>query len=95
MSGTPKVFVSRRIPADGINPIIEMHWNVGQYTGPGSGCSDVKATCQKPMPDAQFAPQFWTSVASAFKGNDAVVFDLFGDLDLRRSAERATARWSP
>ena len=31
------------------------------------------------MPDAQYAPQFWTGVANAFKGNDAVVFDLFNE----------------
>jgi endoglucanase len=82
--------------ANGINPIIEMHWNVGQYTGPGSGCSDVKATCQKPMPDAQFAPQFWTSVSNAFKGNDAVVFDLFNEPypDFANNFSNATAAWT-
>ncbi|HYQ66482.1 cellulase family glycosylhydrolase [Actinophytocola sp.] len=31
------------------------------------------------MPDAQYAGQFWTGVANAFKGNDAVVFDLFNE----------------
>jgi len=65
--------------SNGITPIVEMHWNYGQYTGTSSGCSDVKATCQKPMPDAQYAPSFWTGVANAFKGNDAVVFDLFNE----------------
>ena len=65
--------------ANGINPIVEMHWNYGVYTGSGTACSDVQATCQKPMPDAQYAPQFWTSVANAFKGNNAVVFDLFNE----------------
>jgi hypothetical protein len=65
--------------SNGITPIVEMHWNYGQYTGPSAGCSDVNATCQKPMPDAQYAPSFWTGVANAFKGNDAVVFDLFNE----------------
>jgi hypothetical protein len=37
------------------------------------------AVCQKPMPDARYATQFWTGVADAFKGNDAVVFDLFNE----------------
>ncbi len=46
-----------------------MHWTYGPYTGNSSGCPDVNATCQKPMPDAQYAPQFWTGVANAFKGN--------------------------
>jgi hypothetical protein len=65
--------------ANGITPIVEMHWNFGQFTGTGSGCADTNATCQKPMPDAQFAPMFWTQVANAFKGNNAVVFDLFNE----------------
>ena len=38
--------------SNGITPIVEMHWNYGQYTGNSAGCSDVNATCQKPMPDA-------------------------------------------
>jgi endoglucanase len=65
--------------AAGINPILDMHWNYGQYTGTSSACSDAAATCQKPMPDAQYAPTFWTQVATAFKGNNAVVFDLFNE----------------
>ena len=31
------------------------------------------------MPDAAQAVPFWTSVANTFKGNDAVVFDLFNE----------------
>ena len=66
--------------ANGINPIIDLHWTYGSYSGGGNGnCTDVNATCQKPMPDAQYAPQLWTSVANAFKGNDAVLFDLFNE----------------
>jgi endoglucanase len=80
---------------NGITPIIEMHWNVGQYAGSGAGCSDVKATCQKPMPDAQFAPRFWSSVAGAFKGNDAVVFDLFNEpFPDFANGFNATAAWT-
>lgn len=63
----------------GITPIVEMHWNNGQYSGDGAGCPDVKATCQKPMPDAALGPKFWTSVANAFKGNDAVIFEPFNE----------------
>ncbi|WP_051367171.1 cellulose binding domain-containing protein [Hamadaea tsunoensis] len=80
--------------ASGITPIVEMHWNYGQYTGPSAGCSDVKATCQKPMPDAQYAPSFWTGVANAFKGNNAVVFDLFNEpYPERGSGSSETAGW--
>ncbi|MFC8679417.1 cellulase family glycosylhydrolase [Streptomyces griseorubiginosus] len=65
---------------NGITPILDLHWTRGAYTnGPDWHCKDATATCQKPMPDAQYAPQFWTGVASAFKGNDAVVFDLFNE----------------
>jgi hypothetical protein len=80
--------------ANGITPIVEMHWNYGQYTGPSAGCSDAKATCQKPMPDAQYAPSFWTGVANAFKGNDAVVLDLFNEpYPERASGSSETAGW--
>ncbi|GAB3426893.1 cellulase family glycosylhydrolase [Flindersiella endophytica] len=66
--------------ANGINVILDLHWNQGAYTtGPDWHCTDVHATCQKPVPDAQYAPQFWSSVATAFRGNDAVVFDLFNE----------------
>jgi hypothetical protein len=77
----------------GITPILEMHWNYGQYTGNSSGCSDVKASCQKPMPDAQYAPKFWTSVAQTFKGNDAVILDLFNEPYPERATGDATSGW--
>jgi hypothetical protein len=80
--------------ANGITPIVEMHWNYGQYTGPSAGCSDVNATCQKPMPDAQYAPSFWTGVANAFKGNDAVVFDLFNEPYPERATGSTTSGWA-
>jgi endoglucanase len=88
-----KAFVARLI-AKGITPIVEMHWNQGQYTGPSSGCADVHATCQKPMPDAQFAPSFWTGVANAFKGNDAVILDLFNEPYPERATGSATSGWT-
>ena len=66
--------------ANGINVILDLHWTWGAYTtGPDWHCKDERATCQKPMPDAQYAPQFWTGVANAYKGNNAVVLDLFNE----------------
>ncbi len=65
--------------ANGIVAILDLHWTDGQYTGTSAGCSSAQATCQKPMPDAAQAIPFWSSVASTFKGNDAVVFDLFNE----------------
>jgi len=79
--------------AGGITPIVEMHWNYGQYGGAGANCSEAVARCQKPMPDAQYAPQFWTGVANAFKGNDAVVFDLFNEPFPDIPANDVTAGW--
>ncbi|MEV0407005.1 cellulase family glycosylhydrolase [Actinoallomurus sp. NPDC050550] len=81
--------------ANGITPTVEMHWNHGQYSGQGAGCSDTAATCQKPMPDAQYAPTFWTGVANAFKANNAVVFDLFNEPYPDAAANwDATAAWT-
>ncbi len=65
---------------NGINVILDLHWTWGAYAnGPEWHCKDEHAVCQKPMPDAQYAPQFWAGVATAFKGNNAVVFDLFNE----------------
>lgn len=65
-----------RVEAHGMTPILDLHWSYGQYTGNSAGCSDVHATCQKPMPDRQYSPSFWASVASTFKDDPAPVFDL-------------------
>jgi endoglucanase len=65
--------------ASGLVVILDLHWTDGAYTGPSAGCSSAEAVCQKPMPDAAQAVPFWSSVASAFKGNDAVIFDLFNE----------------
>ena len=69
----------RLLNANGMVAILDLHWSDGQYTGPRSGCSSAKAVCQKPMPDAAQSIPFWESVARAFKGNDAVIFDLFNE----------------
>jgi hypothetical protein len=65
--------------SNGLVAILDLHWTDGTYTGPSAGCSSAQATCQKPMPDAAQAIPFWTSVANTFKGNDAVLFDLFNE----------------
>jgi len=68
-----------RLNANGIVAILDLHWTAGQYMGGASACSTAQATCQKPMPDAAGAVPFWRSVAEKFKGNDAVIFDLFNE----------------
>jgi hypothetical protein len=82
-----------RVEAHGMTPIVELHWTHGQYTGNSAGCSDVHATCQKPMPDAQYTPSFWSSVASTFKDDQAVVFDLFNEPYPDRATSTTAQAW--
>jgi hypothetical protein len=79
--------------ANGIVAILDLHWTDGLYTGTSSGCSSAQAVCQKPMPDAAQALPFWTSVADTFKGNDAVVFDLFNEPYASRATGGTTTGW--
>ena len=79
--------------SNGIVAILDLHWTDGTYTGPSSGCTSAQATCQKPMPDAAEAIPFWTSVASTFKGDDAVIFDLFNEPYASRATGDDTSGW--
>ncbi|HEV2345273.1 MAG TPA: cellulase family glycosylhydrolase [Actinocrinis sp.] len=79
--------------ANGIVAILDLHWTDGLYTGNSSGCSSAQATCQKPMPDAAQAIPFWTSVAGTFKGNNAVIFDLFNEPYASRATGDTTTGW--
>ena len=79
--------------ANGIVAIVDLHWTDGLYTGTSSGCSSAQAMCQKPMPDAAEAIPFWTSVASTFKGNNAVIFDLFNEPYASRATGSAVSGW--
>ncbi|MBO2448841.1 cellulase family glycosylhydrolase [Actinomadura barringtoniae] len=64
---------------NGLTPILDLHWTHGLWTGNDSHCQTADAECQKPMPDAQYTPEFWKQVATAFKGDTGVVFDLFNE----------------
>ncbi len=66
------------LTSSGLVAVLDLHWTDGSYTGPGAACASALAVCQKPMPD-ESAIGFWKSVAGAFKGNDAVIFDLFNE----------------
>lgn len=55
---------------NGFYVIVDLHWSA-----PGT----TKATKQDPMPNMDHSPTFWSQVASAFKGDDAVIFDLFNE----------------
>ncbi len=56
--------------AAGMVAVLDLHWNA-----PGS----TLATGQQVMADADHSPAFWSSVAAAFKGDPAVVFDLYNE----------------
>jgi endoglucanase len=79
--------------ANGMVAILDLHWTEGRYTGPSSACASAQARCLKPMPDAAQAILFWTSVAHTFKGNGAVLFDLFNEPFPERAARDEVAGW--
>jgi aryl-phospho-beta-D-glucosidase BglC (GH1 family) len=56
--------------AAGLYVILDLHWNA-----PGSICPQS----QVQMADQDHALAFWSSVANTFKGNPAVLFDLFNE----------------
>lgn len=53
-----------------IYAIVDLHWSA-----PGTQA----ATGQKNMADADHSPAFWQSVATTFKNDPAVVFDLYNE----------------
>ncbi|HUL27150.1 MAG TPA: cellulase family glycosylhydrolase [Streptosporangiaceae bacterium] len=69
----------RLLNHNGLVAILDLSYTDGRYTGGPTACTSWRAVCQKPMPDAAQAIPFWTSVARTFKGNDAVIFDLFNE----------------
>jgi YVTN family beta-propeller protein len=58
------------LQANGIRPILDLHWN---------NASTSAADNQQPMADQDHSPAFWTSVASIFKNDPAVIFDLYNE----------------
>ena len=58
------------LTASNMAAIIDLQW-----AAPGTTVADQLT----PMPDADHAPTFWTSVANTFKGNGSVIFDLFNE----------------
>jgi endoglucanase len=55
---------------NGITPILDLHWSA-----PGK----QPATDQEPLADRDHSKAFWQSVATTFKDNNAVIFDLFNE----------------
>ncbi|HVH66831.1 MAG TPA: cellulase family glycosylhydrolase [Gemmatimonadales bacterium] len=54
----------------GLVAILDLHW---------SAAGNAVALGQAPMPNRDHTPEFWRQVATAFKGNDRVIFDLFNE----------------
>ena len=79
--------------ANDIVAIIDLQWTDGLYTGEDSVCSSAEALCGKPMPDLAESVPFWSTVATAFKGNNAVIFDLFNEPYPDYALSSETAAW--
>jgi endoglucanase len=83
----------RLLNRNGIVAILDLQWTDGSYNGAQAVCSSEPATCAKPMPDAAQAIPFWKSVAQTFKGNDAVIFDLFNEPFPQAATQNETQAW--
>jgi hypothetical protein len=59
-----------RLQRAGLYAVLDLHW---------SAPAGARASRQQPMADLDHAPDFWTSVARAFKEDPGVVFDLFNE----------------
>ena len=70
--------------AAGMYVIVDLHWS--------SNGGKRWARRQLAMPDQNYAPAFWRSVAETFKSNPAVVFDLFNEPFPNRNSD-TTAAW--
>ena len=69
----------RLLNSNGLVVILDLHWSDGLYVGKSKSCATAEAVCEKPMPDAAESLPFWSSVATAFKGDNAVIFDLLNE----------------
>jgi endoglucanase len=59
----------RRLEHARLYVILDLHWNAPGNDTPG----------QQVMADADHSPAFWKSIAHTFRGNRAVVFDLYNE----------------
>lgn len=60
----------QQLHAAGLAVILDLHWNA-----PGTQL----ASSQQDMADADHSPAFWTSVATTFRTDPGVVFDLYNE----------------
>jgi hypothetical protein len=69
----------------GIYAIVDLHWNA-----PGT----TQAFAQQAGPDADHAVDFWTSVATKFRDDPAVVFDLYNEPIQNLGTPQGTDAWA-
>jgi endoglucanase len=69
---------------NGITPILDLHWSA-----PGT----QQAVGLQPMPDRDHSVEFWRQVAEIFRGNNAVIFDLFNE-PYPDNDRKTTAAWN-
>ena len=69
---------------NGITPILDLHWSA-----PGN----QQAVGLQPMPDRDHSIKFWKQVAEEYRGNNAVIFDLFNE-PYPDNNRKTTAAWN-
>jgi hypothetical protein len=69
---------------NGITPILDLHWSA-----PGT----LQAVGLQPMPDRDHSIEFWKEIARTFRGNNAVIFDLFNE-PFPDNNRKTTAAWN-
>lgn len=60
----------QRLHAAGLLAVLDLHWNAA---------GAARATDQALMADAERSPAFWSSVASTFRDDPAVMFDVYNE----------------
>ncbi len=75
-----------QLTSHGLVVILDLHWAAPR---------GQKADRLRPMPDRDYAPEFWRQVAGTFKDNGAVIFDLFNEPypDSNRDTPEAWRCW--
>jgi len=76
-----------RLNALGLRVILDLHW-----AAPGTQQAN-SALDQLPMADRDHSPTFWQGVATAYKNNPSVLFDLFNE-PYPDSNKNTTAAWT-
>jgi aryl-phospho-beta-D-glucosidase BglC (GH1 family) len=75
--------------AAGLYVILDLHWAAPNNASGTPLCPTV----QNPMADTDHSIAFWTSVANQFKGNPAVVFELFNEPFLGNTSLVGNTPW--